>query len=296
VDQLTPRPSGTTGPRVLDGGVAPVRRAARWDWVGGVAVVATGLLWLAPPASAQHERIPPQRASRAAEAGPALFADGFETQAGPGPSSPWQVRAPDCRGSGTVHIDRTVAHRGKASLRVDGAAGYCNHVFAALDVDLTKVAAPVHQRMFVRHRTPLPDGHVTFLAFVDAAAGGKDLRVGGQNRALQWNRASDDATLPEQSPVGVGLSSALGTDGWQCLEVAVDGATGRADTWLNGKIVPGLHADGLPTHDVDGQWTAADWRPVLASMRLGWESYGEGSDTVWFDDVVISGRPIGCSS
>ncbi|WP_369008351.1 hypothetical protein, partial [Streptomyces sp. NTH33] len=29
-------------------------------------------------------------------------------------------------------------------------------------------------------------------------------------------------------------------------------------------------------------------------LRLGWESYGTGEDTLWFDDVAVGSTPIGC--
>ncbi|WP_320064184.1 hypothetical protein [Micromonospora sp. RTGN7] len=50
----------------------------------------------------------------------------------------------------------------------------------------------------------------------------------------------------------------------------------------------------VPTHDVDGQWLNRTWRPQLTDLRLGWESYGEGSDTLWFDDVAVGPGRIGC--
>jgi hypothetical protein len=64
---------------------------------------------------------------------------------------------------------------------------------------------------------------------------------------------------------------------------------------VDGTEVAGLVADGTPTHDVDGQWSSrANWRPSLTDLRLGWESYGEGADTLWFDDVAMSTTRIGC--
>ena len=74
-------------------------------------------------------------------------------------------------------------------------------------------------RFYVRHTTALPTSHTTFLALKDSADGNRDLRMGGQNGALQWNRSSDDATLPEQSPAGVSLSTALPTGSWHCVEL-----------------------------------------------------------------------------
>ena len=43
------------------------------------------------------------------------------------------------------------------------------------------------------------------------------------------------------------------------------------------------------------QWSArANWRPRLTDLRLGWESYGEGADTLWFDDVALAPTRVGC--
>ncbi|MBO0919963.1 cellulose binding domain-containing protein [Cellulomonas sp. zg-ZUI222] len=222
------------------------------------------------------------------------FCDGFEQQTGTTPAAPWTVVHPDCSGTGTASIDSAVARTGMRSLRVNGAVGYCNHVFVRADGAVAGTAGqPTYLRFWVRHTTPLPTSHVTFMALQDAADGGKDLRMGGQNGALQWNRASDDATLPEQSPSGVALSRPLPTGQWACVEALVDPA-GRLTTWLDGTQVTGLVADGTPTHDVDGQWYAKAWTPRLVDLRLGWESYGDGADTLWYDDVVVGTSRTGC--
>jgi hypothetical protein len=128
----------------------------------------------------------------------------------------------------------------------------------------------------------------------DSADGNRDLRFGGQNGALQWNRASDDATLPEQSPAGVALSAPLPVNTWTCVEFKVDGTDGTMETWLDGVSVPGLKQDGVPTHDIDGQWLNRTYRPRLVDLKLGWESYGEGADTLWYDDVVVSATRNNC--
>ena len=201
---------------------------------------------------------------------------------------------PDCSGTGTASIDTAVARTGTRSLRVNGAVGYCNHVFVRADGAVTGTAGqPTYVRFWVRHTTALPASHVTFVALKDANDGGRDLRMGGQNGALQWNRASDDATLPEQSPSGVALSRPLPTGQWSCIEALVEPA-GRLTTWLDGAQVTGLVADGVPTHDVDGQWHAKAWTPRLVDLKLGWESYGDGADTLWYDDVVVGTTRTGC--
>lgn len=202
--------------------------------------------------------------------------------------------APDCQGTGTAAVDTEIAHSGTRSLRLDGKAGYCNHAFVASTADLSSVGPVLYVRMWVRHTTALPAAHVAFLSMPDSSQGGKALRVGGQNGALQWNRESDDATLPAQSPTGVGLSRPLPTGTWQCLRFAVDTTAPGLDTWLGDEQVPGLHADGVPTRDVDDQWLSRTAPPRPTALRLGWESYGVGDDTLWFDDVAVGSSPVGC--
>lgn len=220
------------------------------------------------------------------------FCDGFENQAGSTPAGDWSLLFPNCSGTGTAVVDTTTAHDGTRSVRVDGRAGYCNHVYVTTTRGVGGTA--LYARFFVRHTTLLPDAHVAFLAMKDSADGGKDLRMGGQNRALQWNRESDDATLPEQSPVGVSQSMPLAVGAWTCVEFGISGSELR--TWVNGSEVVGLHADSTPTPDVDSQWLRrGTWRPALTNFRFGWESYGIGDDTLWFDDVALAPSRIGCT-
>src|SRR4051812_9001435 len=154
--------------------------------------------------------------------GTAAFCDGFESQTGTVPSGRWSVSTPDCSGTGTVTLDTGRAHGGPRSVRVDGKAGYCNHVFVADEGDVAALGPVWFGRFYVRHTTALPTGHVAMMAMRDTADGGKNLRFGGQNQALQWNRESDDATLPEQSPAGVAQSAPLPVNQWVCVEYQVD--------------------------------------------------------------------------
>jgi hypothetical protein len=243
-----------------------------------------------PPTTAPPTTPPPTTTPPPSGAG----TDGFEGQAAGAPRGAWAVSYPDCSGAGTATIDKTVAHGGTTSLRVDGAAGYCNHVFVRNTSLLPTTSTLWYVRYWVRHTTALPAAHIATVAMQDAADSNKDLRFGGQNAALQWNRASDDATLPEQSPAGVALSAPLPVNTWNCVEFKVDGGTGTMETWLNGTSVPGLVEDGVPTHDIDSQWLNRTWRPRLTDLRLGWESYGEGADTLWYDDVAVATSRIGC--
>lgn len=232
-------------------------------------------------------------ASGSANCASAVVCDGFETQTSTAPGGVWSVQYPDCSGSGKAVIDTAVAHSGTTSLRIDGGSGYCNHVFVRASADLSTMTS-VYVRFWIRHTTALPTAHVSFLSMPDAADGNRTLRMGGQNGALQFNRESDDATLPAQSPVGVSRSAPLPTSSWQCVEFGVNRSDGTLLTWLNGEPVAGLTEDGVPTADIDQQWLARRWRPALTALRLGWESYGGGTDTLWFDDVVVGAGRAGC--
>ncbi|MEU8264067.1 cellulose-binding domain-containing protein [Micromonospora sp. NPDC048999] len=248
----------------------------------------------APPSSPPPTTSPTPTGTPPAGCGGAVLCDGFENQTGSTPTGDWTVVQPDCAGAGVAAVDTTTAHSGSRSIRINGAGGYCNHVFVRANRDLSALGQVRYGRLWVRHTTALPVDHVTLLAMNDAADGNRDLRMGGQNRALQWNRASDDATLPEQSPAGVALSVPLPTGRWSCVEFMVDGAAGQLRTWLDGVAVAGLTADGVPTHDIDGQWYNRTWRPRLTDLKLGWESYGSAADTLWFDDVALGATRIGC--
>ncbi|GHJ07566.1 hydrolase [Micromonospora humidisoli] len=247
-----------------------------------------------PPPTTPPPTTPPPTTPPPAGCAGAVLCDGFENQTGSTPSGDWSVVNPDCSGTGRASVDTATTHSGSRSLRIDGAQGYCNHVFVRSTRDLSAVGTVRYGRIWLRHTTALPTQHVTMMAMTDAADGNKDLRMGGQNAALQWNRASDDATLPEQSPSGVALSVPLPTGQWTCLEFMVDGNQGQLRTWLDGVAVTGLTADGTPTHDIDSQWYNRTWRPRLTDLKLGWESYGEGADTLWYDDVALGASRIGC--
>jgi hypothetical protein len=149
-------------------------------------------------------------------------------------------------------------------------------------------------RFYVRLDGALGADHVTFLAMHDATDG-KDLRMGGQDSVLMFNRELDDATLPEMSPAGTALSVAPTTGAWHCIEVAIDGTARTLQTYVDGSAVAALAVGAQPTPNVDTQWLQDKaWGPKLQDARFGWESYGNAADTVWFDDVAIGPTRVGC--
>jgi hypothetical protein len=224
------------------------------------------------------------------------LSDGFEGASVGAPPDPsvWTVGSVDCSGAGKLAVDDSQAHSGTHSLRVDGGGGYCDHVFFSNATAVAAVSPQLYARFFVRFGAALGAGHTTFLAMKDQADGGKDVRMGGQDAVLIYNRQSDDATLPTLSPTGVADSLAPAVDAWTCIELHVDETAGTIETWVDGKQVAGLTENGTPVADISTQWLSRAWKPSLADFRLGWESYAGQTMTLWFDDVALASQRIGC--
>ena len=222
--------------------------------------------------------------------------DDFEAEAAGGPpnAATWTIVSPNCSGAGTVTVDGAEAHSGTKSVKVTGKGGYCDHVFLANTAAVTAVGKSVYGRFFLRLSNSLGQGHTTLLTLKDAVEG-KDLRLGGQNQVMIWNRESDDATLPELSPTGTALSVSPPALAWRCVEFHIDETDGQMQTWIDGVDVAGLHQDGVPTPDIDKQWlNKSGWKPDVTDLKLGWESYAGQEMTLWFDDVAIGATRIGC--
>jgi hypothetical protein len=234
----------------------------------------------------------------AANCGSLAICDGFESQTvGAAPSGNWQMIYPDCQGTGIATVDSTQAHSGAKSIRIDGKTGYCNHVFFGNTTSIAGIGPVVYGRIFIRNSIALGTDHVTFMAMTDVNDANKNLRFGGQGQVMAWNRESDDATVPSMSPVGISTSTTLPVKQWSCLEFKVDGTNGFLQVWLNGTEVPGLAVDGVSSPDIDAQWkTRTNWHPSLSNVKLGWESYSTGDNTLWFDDVAFGASRIGCGT
>ncbi|KAI1387928.1 uncharacterized protein F4822DRAFT_296231 [Hypoxylon trugodes] len=204
----------------------------------------------------------------------------------------WPVYAPDCNQGGKVSLDSTTAKSGKNSIRVDGAGGFCGHVFFGT----TKVpSGDVYVRAFVKASKALTDSHVSFITMPDSAQGSnKHLRIGGQSKILMYNRESDDATLPDLSPQGIAASKALPTGDWQCFEYHL-GTDGTVETWLNGEAIDGLTVKAGVTNNNAAQWQRSSSKPKITGIYFGWESYGGDTNTLWYDDISISSTRVGCT-
>ncbi|KAK3356416.1 hypothetical protein B0T25DRAFT_135485 [Lasiosphaeria hispida] len=220
----------------------------------------------------------------------AQVSEGFE---GGWDQTAWGTYAPDCSQGGKVTLDSTTAHSGKNSIRVDGAGGYCGHIFFGTKKIPT---GDVYVRTFLKASKALTDSHVSFITMPDSAQGAKKhLRIGGQSKILMFNRESDDATLPDLSPVGISASTALPTGSWQCFEYRL-GTDGSVETWLNDKAIAGLTAKAGVANSNAAQWQRSSLKPKVTAIYFGWESYGGDTNTFWYDDIVVSSTRVGCTT
>ncbi|KAK3293814.1 uncharacterized protein B0H64DRAFT_173338 [Chaetomium fimeti] len=222
---------------------------------------------------------------------PASFAQVAEDFEAGWDEAAWPIYAPDCNQGGKVALDSTTAHSGTNSIRVDGAGGFCGHIFFGTTSIPT---GDLFVRAYVKASTALTDAHVTFITMPDPAQGAnKHLRIGGQSKILMYNRESDDATLPDLSPQGIAASAALPTEDWQCFEYHV-GADGSIETWLNGEAIAGLTSIPGESNPNAAQWQRSDIKPTPSAVYFGWESYGGDTNTFWYDDIVIDSARVGC--
>jgi hypothetical protein len=110
-----------------------------------------------------------------------------------------------------------------------------------------------------------------------------------------YNRESDDATLPDLSPQGIAASSALPAGSFQCFEYHI-GTDGTIETWLNGNAISALQAGPNASGNAyNRQWGTA-YKPKVTGVYFGWESYGGDVNTMWYDDVAVSGTRVGCGA
>jgi len=220
--------------------------------------------------------------------------EGVAAGAAPDPSKWTATVLSDCMSNAAKPlVDDSQHHSGTRSLKVAGTATFCDYAMVGNSTAFKAVGNVVYGRYYVRFETALPAGHTAFMIFPDMMSG-HSLRMGGQNSALQWNRQSDDATLPSQSPAGIALSKVPPVGAWMCLEFMIDQAQGFISTWVDGNLVAGLVADGTPTADVDMAWGTA-YKPSLTGFNIGWQNYGAGAMNLWFDDVALSATRIGCN-
>jgi hypothetical protein len=73
---------------------------------------------------------------------------------------------------------------------------------------------------------------------------------------------------------------------------------GHLNVSIDGTNQPRLTVDGTPTPDIDQSLVGSSASLVrytaLADFTVGWDGYGAGAMTMWYDDVAPSMSPIAC--
>jgi len=229
--------------------------------------------------------------------------DDFEAASGTLNTALWTPIPNMLSGTASATIDSIGAHGSGHSLKVNSP----DRVYLRNSSVIGTLGSVVHVRFYARFATALPMGHGAIIvthnpAAPDQYSQNNELRFGSQDAVCHWNTDSDAANIPT---VGPGDSSSVGVtpNTWYCFELTIN-TNGHLNVSINGNDVAGLTEDGVPTPNIDDAWINSNQavNPSLlrytafGDFNFGWQSYGGGPMTIWFDDVALSGAPIGCSN
>jgi hypothetical protein len=200
--------------------------------------------------------------------------------------------------SGSATIDSMGAHGSSHSLKVVSP----DRLYLRNSSVIGTLGSVIYVRFYVRFSAGLAQGHgamiVTHPMAVDQYSQSNELRFGSQDNVFHWNTDSDAANIPDVSPNGDATSFKPVANTWYCIELTLN-SNGHLNASIDGTDVAGLTEDGVATPNIDQAWvgsTASLSRYTkFADFNVGWQSYGAGAMTLWFDDVALSSSPIGCS-
>jgi hypothetical protein len=201
--------------------------------------------------------------------------------------------------TGTATIDTIGAHGSGHSLKVVSP----DRLYLRNSSVIGTLGPVVHVRYYVRFNAALAQGHaamiVTHPTAVDQYSQSNELRFGGQDSVYHWNTDSDAANIPDVSPNGDAASFKPVAATWYCVELVINTTNGHLSVSIDGNDIPGLDEDGVATANIDQSWissgtTSLSRYTALADFNFGWQSYGGGAMTLWYDDVALSASPIGC--
>jgi len=224
--------------------------------------------------------------------------DTFETTPVGGPPSAtlWTL-IPTSAASGAT-IDAIGAHGSSRSVKINNA----NRLYLRNSSVISGLGGVVHVRFNVRFMIALPQGHGALVAthpvVVNEFDSHPEFRFGSQDTVFHWNTETDQANIPDTSPQGDATSFTPQPNTWYCIELTINRGNGHLNVSVDGVDIHGLTEDGVPTPNVDQAWlSSADSvgrYAAITDVNFGWESFGSGPMTVWFDDIALSGTLIGC--
>jgi hypothetical protein len=239
----------------------------------------------------------PAGGATGSDCGSLPLCDSFEaTAVGSPPSSTLWTLVPSSA-SGMATVDSMGAHGSAHSLKIVSP----DRLYLRNTSVIGTLGNVVHVRFYVRFASALATGHgaliVTHPTMVDQYSQSNELRFGSQDSVFHWNTDSDAANIPDVSPNGDTTSFKPVADTWYCVELTIN-TNGNLSTSVDGTNVAGLTEDGMPTANIDQAWVGSTDSlaryKMLADFNFGWQSYGGGALTLWYDDVALSASPIGC--
>ncbi len=219
--------------------------------------------------------------------------DDFETGSAPN-SATWTTVPSSASG---VSIDSIGAHGSGHSLKVVSS----DRLYLRNSTAIGKLGAVAYVHFYVRFAMTLASGHgamvVTHPTAVDQYSQSNELRFGSQDMVFHWNTDSDAANVPDVSPNGDAASFKPMADTWYCVNLVIN-TNGHLNVSIDDMAQAGLTVDGTPTADIDQAWLGSSASlmryTALADFNVGWDSYGAGAMTMWYDDVALSTAPIAC--
>jgi len=226
--------------------------------------------------------------------------DDFESTAANAPPDAARWTLIPTGGGGTAAVDTIGAHGSAHSLKVDSP----NRLYFRNTSVIGTLGAVVHVRFYARFAATLPQGHgamiVTHPMPVDQFAQQPELRFGSQDMVFHWNTDTDAANIPDVSPQGDQTSFKPVANTWYCIELTINSGNGHLNVSVDGNDIAGLAEDGVATANIDQSWVASapsqSRYNAFADFNFGWQSYGAGEMTIWFDDVSLSSAQIGCAN
>ncbi len=231
--------------------------------------------------------------------GTVLLTEGFEDAAAGAPPDGydtfigWVANPTSPSGSESVAVGTEQKHGGSQALQVKGGSNPAQLVW--------KIPQG-HNKLYVRSWIYLVDrqlgqnpgaNHETLIALRDSVGqANSEIRFGEIKGVIGTNEVPTDDISPQQDQWGMGPVVEKGK--WVCLEVAFlgDSAYHELHAWADGELV----------HEVTAadQWnnrslSSATWmQGRFVELVFGWHSFSSASNTVWFDDIVVSTAPVGC--
>lgn len=204
----------------------------------------------------------------------------------------WQVNAANMPGADTFAlVDGTKPHGGSQSLHVK-AGSNPGMLTRPLPPGTTTIYVRAHVWLTGKLGQNPGNNHETLIGIRGTPGQASDeVRFGEIKGVIGTNEVPSDDISPTQEQWGMGPEITAGE--WHCIEVAfvADEGPHRVEAWSDGEPIhlvddPSQWNNGvLGTDFLDGKFT---------EFMLGWHSFSNFANEVWFDDVVVALERVGC--